>query len=124
MAARLEAATKQYGVPLLISGALHSIFSDEVKVLCREIDKVTVKGSIQPMKFYTVDLDFENMEPKQDRLALMTLKDKKGLKEKEKKKLHQKLEKNLITTWEVYSKDKDFRELRRNYDANFHNKFN
>ena len=30
MASRLEAATKQYGVPLLISGALHDIFSHEI----------------------------------------------------------------------------------------------
>jgi class 3 adenylate cyclase len=46
MASRLEAATKQYGVPLLISGALHDIFTDDIKLLCREIDTVTVKGSI------------------------------------------------------------------------------
>jgi class 3 adenylate cyclase len=46
MAARLEAATKQYGVPLLVSGALHDCFSEDIKMLCREIDTVTVKGSI------------------------------------------------------------------------------
>jgi hypothetical protein len=31
MASRLEAATKQYGVPLLISGALHDIFTEDIK---------------------------------------------------------------------------------------------
>jgi class 3 adenylate cyclase len=30
MAARLEAATKQYGVPLLVSGAMYSLFSKPV----------------------------------------------------------------------------------------------
>lgn len=61
MAARLEAATKQYGVPLLISGALHDCFSEDIKMLCREIDTVTVKGSIQPMRLFTVDMEFEQM---------------------------------------------------------------
>lgn len=46
MASRLEAATKQYGVPLLVSGAFYSVLTKEVQELCREIDRVTVKGSI------------------------------------------------------------------------------
>jgi class 3 adenylate cyclase len=61
MASRLEAATKQYGVPLLISGALHDIFTDHIKLLCREVDTVTVKGSIQPVRLLTVDVDFDNL---------------------------------------------------------------
>ena len=31
MAARLEAATKQYGVPILISSHLYQLFTDEMK---------------------------------------------------------------------------------------------
>lgn len=46
MSARLEAATKQYGVPLLVSGDMYEVFTPEIKGICREIDKVTVKGSI------------------------------------------------------------------------------
>jgi len=49
MASRLEAATKQYGVPILISGALYQIASHETKKQLRLIDRVTVKGSIQPI---------------------------------------------------------------------------
>lgn len=45
MASRLEAATKQYGVPLLVSGAIVEILTDDIKNLCREVDTVTVKGS-------------------------------------------------------------------------------
>ncbi len=59
MASRLEAATKQYGVNLLLSDAMHNIFTDEIKMLCREIDCVTVKGSIVPVKLFTVDIDTE-----------------------------------------------------------------
>ena len=49
MAARLEAATKQFGVPLLLSGEMQSMLTDKVQDLCREIDCVTVKGSIFPV---------------------------------------------------------------------------
>ena len=52
MASRLEAATKQFGVPILISGELYSICTKEVQKHLRLIDKVTVKGSTQPLGKY------------------------------------------------------------------------
>ena len=124
MAARLEAATKQYGVALLISGALHDIFTDDIKLLCREIDTVTVKGSIQPMRLFTVDINFDNMKSKNDRFSNKTIKEKKTLRDKEKKILLTKIENGSKTTWDVYSRDKDFKELRRSYDKVFVKKFN
>nr|CAC81658.1 adenylyl cyclase [Tetrahymena pyriformis]CAD36506.3 adenylyl cyclase [Tetrahymena pyriformis] len=66
MAARLEAATKQYGVPLLISSDLQAYFSPEMKSFTRYIDRVTVKGSIRPIGLYTVDMDVENLPPKKE----------------------------------------------------------
>jgi len=56
LSSRLEAATKQYGVPILLSGEMHGLMSDEVKSLCRLIDRVTVKGSNAPMYLYTYDV--------------------------------------------------------------------
>ena len=55
MSARLEAATKQFGVPLLLSEDFVIICSASVQPQCRKIDRVTVKGSIQPMGIYTYD---------------------------------------------------------------------
>ncbi len=49
MASRLEAATKQYGVPLLVSGPIYRMFTEEIQGECRELDTVTVKGSIKPV---------------------------------------------------------------------------
>lgn len=49
MASRLEAATKQFGTPLLISGDLYDVFTEKTKEYMRHIDTVTVKGSIQPI---------------------------------------------------------------------------
>ena len=62
MASRLEAATKQYGVPLLVSGDLVKKLSRELKEVCREIDTVTVKGSKVSMQLWTVDLDVESLK--------------------------------------------------------------
>lgn len=49
MASRLEAATKQFGVPILISGQLQRLFSHQVQSHTRQIDRVTVKGSVEPL---------------------------------------------------------------------------
>ena len=56
MAARLEAATKQYNVPILISSEMYKYTSRKMQSHMREIDKVTVKGSIKPIGLYTIDL--------------------------------------------------------------------
>jgi len=52
-----------------VSGALYETFSEDIKLLCREIDTVTVKGSIQPIRLFSVDMDFDDLEEKQDRFA-------------------------------------------------------
>jgi hypothetical protein len=57
MAARLETATKQYGVSILMSGEFAALLSPAVRAKCRQIDTVLVKGSNQPMGIWTVDLD-------------------------------------------------------------------
>lgn len=49
MASRLEAATKQFGVPLLLSGELVAHMSPLCRKQMRMIDRVTVKGSIEPL---------------------------------------------------------------------------
>ncbi len=63
MAARLEAATRQYGVKLLISGQIYDLLSEDLKAFCRIIDIVTVKGSLEPIKLYTIDINEEALKP-------------------------------------------------------------
>lgn len=43
-------------------------------MMCREIDTVTVKGSIQPVRLFTVDIDFENLSEKRDRFMDLPIK--------------------------------------------------
>jgi hypothetical protein len=55
LAARLETASRQYGVPLLLSQQVHELFSHDVQGRCRRLDVVTVKGSANPIPIYTYD---------------------------------------------------------------------
>lgn len=53
------------------------------------------------------------------------MKDKKKVKDREKKDLlHKIFESQRKTTWDLFSRDKDFKELRRHYDRVFTKKFN
>lgn len=74
MASRLEAATKQFGVSLLVSGQLFEIMTPLAQEHFREIDRVTLKGSIEPMSkkrtlfllfdigLFTCDVDTSNLQ--------------------------------------------------------------
>lgn len=62
VARRLEAATEQFGVWLLISHWMIGLCSTEIGALCRLIDHVTVRGSKQPTRLYTLDLDYMRLE--------------------------------------------------------------
>ncbi|EFJ09864.1 hypothetical protein SELMODRAFT_427736 [Selaginella moellendorffii] len=62
MASRLEAATKQYGVMILISETvIANLTKSSLRDCCRKLDRVTVKGSADPLTLYTYDLPmFQN----------------------------------------------------------------
>jgi class 3 adenylate cyclase len=62
-AARLEAATKQFNVPLLLSEEFVTMLSAPVRRRVRQIDCVTVKGSRQPIGLYTYDVSTEGIAP-------------------------------------------------------------
>jgi class 3 adenylate cyclase len=64
ISARLEAATRQYGVSLLISGEVYKYLSDEMQNVCREIDRVTVKGSNEALRIFTIDVNLSTPDEK------------------------------------------------------------
>ena len=57
IADQLEAMTKLYGVPILISGPLWDYCTEETQNQCRQIDYIEIAGYPDPMKLYTIDLD-------------------------------------------------------------------
>ncbi len=68
MASRLEAATKQFGVNFLISENLHDVLTPGMQNFCRNIDRVTVKGSNKPIRLYTIDMNLDNISPPADKV--------------------------------------------------------
>jgi class 3 adenylate cyclase len=85
ISSRLEAATKHYGVPLLISHPVYNCLSNRTKAYCRQIDRVTLKGSEEPIGLYTIDIDAENVvrRPSLGSAPALTLGSKLGVKDME-----------------------------------------
>lgn len=61
MASRLEAATKQFGSTILISGDFVKLLSPSLKRRVRQVDCVTVKGSINPVELFTYDVNLDRI---------------------------------------------------------------
>jgi DNA repair ATPase RecN len=123
MASRLQAASKQYGVYILISHLFYYVLTPEVREICREIDRITVKGSNQPIRIYTVDMDVNGLEETNDRFKQQNMKEKKRNYEKEKKNIWHMLKTRKKTTAALITSDKDFQELRRNVEPAFETLF-
>mmetsp|Transcript_37044 Transcript_37044/g.80129 ORF Transcript_37044/g.80129 Transcript_37044/m.80129 type:complete len:183 (+) Transcript_37044:2-550(+) len=70
MASRLEAATKQFRTPLLLSRNFVDLMSKSATSMVRQIDCVTVKGSNEPMGLYTFDTDLTAVESEPQSLTL------------------------------------------------------
>ena len=60
MAARLEAGTKIYGVPLLLTGNLYDQLTARCQQICRQID--CVEDQDGPLRLYTVDVLLQGIE--------------------------------------------------------------
>lgn len=66
VAANLEAGTKAFGVPLLISSELQELFTDKMKVYTRYIDRVMMGGYSKPIGLYSIDMAVEKIPPSKD----------------------------------------------------------
>ena len=70
MASRLEAATKQFRTPLLLSKNFVDLLGRSALSTVRQIDCVTVKGSNEPMGLFTFDSDLTAVESDPQALTL------------------------------------------------------
>ena len=52
----LEGSTKEYGVPLLLSGAYYDCLSNHSKQYCRKIDVITNPNQAAPLRVYTPNI--------------------------------------------------------------------
>jgi len=65
----------------------------------REVDTVTVKGSIRPMRLFTIDVSIKGMIPTEDPLSGKSHKEKKTIRGEKRKTLFERLKTNQTTTW-------------------------
>lgn len=122
IASRLEAATKQYGVPFLISEQLHRLFSLRFHTISRKIDCVTLKGSQEPLGLYTIDLSTEDLPPSKNKDLI----DKEELIEMnfiKKNAFLEGLENEEFSTEDVLDHDKCMKLLLKDFNVQFHESF-
>jgi len=118
IASRLEAATKQYGVPLLISSDLFVLFSEEVQKYCRKLDVVTVKGSQTPLTLYSVDLDATGLRDKGP--SKRSRKERMSRHEIKKQKLLEMIWEGRLSTHLMFEKDKDLKlMMKKGFEGEF-----
>ena len=70
LASRLEAATKQYRIPLLMSNSFVSGLTGSIQSTCRRVDNVVFKGSKEAMIIFYQDIEkFEDLKDVTDNYA-------------------------------------------------------
>jgi len=125
MAARLEAATKQFGVPLLISGSIYEVCTSETRKMLRRIDRVTVKGSNQPIDLYTCDVDHSRLTIDKNEIDFSTLsaieKKKQRVQSRTRRdELREKAFTDQTRVSKYFSADRDIVNMRSSFTKEFY----
>ena len=124
ISARLECATKQYGVLILISGEVAELMHKEISSkYLREVDRVTVKGSLRPIRLMTVDLTPSNLVEIPDKFGKFVVKDKKKRRAQLSKDLMEKIHSRKMSTWELYEKSRMLRKMRKGLNVEFEGEY-
>jgi len=121
VASRLEAATTQFGVWVLLSHFMFNLCSSEMAAVCRLIDHVTVKGSKQPVRLYTIDLDYMQLEV-QDRLLERAPKNRFKIRQIREVRKNEKWSDDY-KVWEAFNTDSDLVAMRSTFSAEFFQRF-
>ena len=114
LASRLEAATKQYGVPFLFSSELYRCLSEDIQQFSRKIDIVTLKGSLTPLGLYTFDVLTDNLPPSKPEAQKQVVQNKKKIQKDAMLNFYN--VKNYITK-DLFCYDKDIRLILRGYES-------
>ncbi|OMJ72818.1 hypothetical protein SteCoe_28655 [Stentor coeruleus] len=124
LASRLEAATKQFGVHILISNVLYNICSHVTKTKLRRVDRVTVKGSKHPMELYTCDIFPNLLKPLDDNADKEDIKKARVMGRIARKKLRRKAMRGEINIRDMWNEDEDLIVMRSGVSKTFIKEFN
>lgn len=118
ISARLESATRQFGVSLLLSGVLYNKLTKEMKNICRFVDCVMVKGSEQPLELYTIDINYNVTPQRESKILIVSNKEKRAIFSEKKLELQTLIEEYGTITPIILEKQ-SYRELIKVRDNNF-----
>lgn len=74
---------------------------------------MTVKGSKNPLKLFTITIESENNVEMKDRYQYMQKKDKRNERVKEKRAVKKRVLGDIVDSYLLYERDDDIVELRR-----------
>jgi len=122
LASRLEAATRQFGVPMLFSGQLADIMSIQMRRMARQIDCVLVKGSKVPIRLFTIDVDLRNI-PAVDLIPPDSTGSAKQVLRREREKISYDAITRQTETWSLFESDVQLHAMRESSNERFLQEF-
>ena len=108
LTAKLEELTKVYGVPLVLSNAVHKVLGSFVRKHCRHIDTVKLPAAHKAFALYTYDVTFARLFPTGQKPF-----DKETSKNKRRDKIT-KLEEGRLDSSDLIYKSKKLKYLSEN----------
>lgn len=129
ISARLEAATKQFGVSMLVSERVRELVRDPLKSMMRQLDCIKVKGSDVDLPVYTIDLDVSEYfyvsqtDQPQELTGIEKKKERMKLR-KQRDMLKERLYTGQISIKTLVLKDQDIVIMRKRFQNDFFREWN
>ena len=111
-AARLESATKQYGVQLLASEEFVERLDDEIRPFLRHIDTVMLKGTSEGCRIYSFDMCLKG-------LGVSVHQTSKETVEAGRRKVKEAFEFSYFNVHELFTQSDKLKRLRIGFEADF-----
>eukprot|EP00397_Hematodinium_sp_SG-2012_P011350 GEMP01011487.1.p1 GENE.GEMP01011487.1~~GEMP01011487.1.p1 ORF type:complete len:998 (+),score=166.87 GEMP01011487.1:91-3084(+) len=124
MATRLEAATRHYDVILVVSQSFVDHISPELHAVLRLIDHVYFRGTRQPQKLYTMDIESDAIQSApldEFEMALFSVNAKRRKSRAAIKRRHRRTMGTVVDVRSILWTDPDLLALRRRYDRSNQN---
>lgn len=124
ISARLEAATKQFGVSILVSEKVRELLREPLRSMMRQMDCVKVKGSDVDLSIFTIDLEIGEyfyLEKEQD-IDLTGIEKKRERLRMRKKRdlLRSKFFSGDMDTKQLVNNDEDIQLMRKRFTNEFY----
>ena len=125
LASRLEAATRQFGVPILVSGQLVDVMSPQMRSMTRQVDCVLVKGSKTPIRLYTMDVSLSEVPAStvDDDLPTSGRKAQKQELKRERDRINYTVMSRQEEMWTCFDTDDQLISMRKDVKAKFIEEF-